>query len=164
LLACGAKEEKLMTVETPIPEHLVQPDPSEEESIAALDLELKEIMASGGQTAKLVSPTGHEVEIPASAFHALQLAAKGMALGQTILLVPQGQELTTKQAADLLHVSRPHLVRLLEKGEIGFHKVGTHRRVKIEDVLEYRDLRNRRRREELDRLTEISEELPGGYR
>lgn len=153
-----------MTVETPIPDQLVSPDPSEGDSLAALDHELKEILASGGHTAKLVSPTGHEVEIPASAFHALQIVARRMALGQPIHLIPQGQELTTKQAADLLHVSRPHLVSLLEKGEIPFHKVGSHRRVKIEDLIAYRQRRNQRRREELDRLTELSEELPGGYR
>jgi len=62
-----------------------------------------------------------------------------------------------------LHVSRPHLVKLLDDGAIDHYKVGTHRRVRIENVLDYRDRRASVRREKLDELTRLSEELEGGY-
>jgi excisionase family DNA binding protein len=87
-----------------------------------------------------------------------------MARGQTITLVPHGSELTTQEAANLLHVSRPHLVKLLDDGVIDHYKVGTHRRVPLDDVLDYRARRASVRRERLDELTRLSEELEGGYR
>ncbi len=115
-------------------------------------------------TALLLGPNGERVAIPASAFEALKAVVEGMAHGKTMTLVPQGTELTTQQAADLLHVSRPYLVRLLDTNELPHHRVGTHRRVKFEDVLAYREQRAAKRRESLRELTRLSEELPGGYR
>jgi excisionase family DNA binding protein len=66
--------------------------------------------------------------------------------------------------AGLLHVSRPHLIKLLDQGAIPHHKVGTHRRIRIEDLFAYGKQRDTTRREKLDELTQISEELSGGYR
>ncbi len=74
-------------------------------------------------------------------------------------LVPHGKELTTQQAADLLHVSRPHLLKLLDERVIDHYKVGSHRRVRIEDFLAYRESRASRRREKLDELTRLSKSL-----
>jgi excisionase family DNA binding protein len=102
--------------------------------------------------------------LPASAFAALKLVVDTMARGQAITLVPHGKELTTQEAADLLHMSRPHLIKLLDRGEIPFHRVGTHRRIGIQDVLAYQDRRAQTRKAELDELAHLSEELPGGYR
>jgi len=88
-----------------------------------------------------------------------------MAEGLTIVLMPHGKELTTQEAAELLHVSRPHLVKLCDDGELAHHRVGAHRRLKIEDVLEYREQRAKTRREHLRDLTRESRELTeGGYR
>ena len=75
-----------------------------------------------------------------------------------------GQELTSQEAAGLLGVSRPHLIKLLDRGELPFHRVGTHRRIRIEDVLEYRERRRAERKAGLDELARLSEHLPGGYR
>jgi excisionase family DNA binding protein len=79
-------------------------------------------------------------------------------------LAPHGKELTTREAADLLHMSRPHLVKLVEDGTIPYYKVGTHRRVHIQDALDDRAKRAVTRRQKLDELTRLSEELEGGYR
>jgi excisionase family DNA binding protein len=113
--------------------------------------------------AKLVGPDRSEVEIPASAFAALRPVVRDMAQGLTITLIPHDEELTTKEAADILNMSRPFLVKLLDRGEIPYHRVGTHRRLNVEDVLAYRELRAARRREQLRELTELSEQVEGGY-
>jgi excisionase family DNA binding protein len=69
-----------------------------------------------------------------------------------------------RSSAEVLSVSRPHLIKLLDRGELSFHRVGTHRRIKIEDALAYRERRDTERRATLAELTRLSEELPGGYR
>jgi excisionase family DNA binding protein len=74
-----------------------------------------------------------------------------------------GKELTTQEAADLLHVSRPHLVKLLEERRIPHHRVGTHRRVRLEDVLAFAAERSERRSEELRELTRLSQEAEAGH-
>lgn len=150
---------------TVIPEHVLSPDPSEREGIVELHDQLRRIAAQREQPiAKLVSPDGTEVEIPASAFAALHAVVHDMANGLTITLIPHDKELTTKEAADILNFSRPFLVRMLDRGDIPFHRVGTHRRLNVEDVLAYRELRAARRREKLRELTELSEQVEGGYR
>lgn len=153
-----------MTTATPqLPDNLLRAAPDEGDALEALRRQIEEIFRAH-RTARLVGPNGETIEIPASAFHALKLVVQGMARGQTMTLVPHGRELTTQEAADLLHVSRPHLVKLLDEGAIPHYKVGTHRRVRIEDVLDYRERRAAKRREKLDELTRLSEELEGGYR
>lgn len=144
-------------------DNLLRAAPDEGEALEALRHQIDEI-AREHHTARLVGPDGDTLEIPASAFHALQLVVEGMARGRTMTLVPHGKELTTQEAADLLHVSRPHLVKLLQDGTIPYYKVGTHRRVHIQDVLDYRAQRAATRRQKLDELTELSEQLEGGYR
>ena len=150
---------------TAVPEHVLSPDPSEQDELIELREQLARIARRRRRpVAKLVSPDGVEVEIPASAFAALQAVVRDMAQGHTITLIPHDKELTTKEAADILNVSRPFLVKLLDRGEIPYHRVGTHRRLRVEDVLAYRELRAARRREKLRELTELSEQLEGGYR
>jgi excisionase family DNA binding protein len=150
---------------TAVPEHVLSPDPSEQDELIELREQLDRIARRRRRpVAKLVSPDGVEVEIPASAFAALQAVVRDMAQGHTITLIPHDKELTTKEAADILNVSRPFLVKLLDHGDIPYHRVGTHRRLNVEDVLAYRELRAARRREKLRELTELSEQLEGGYR
>ena len=101
--------------------------------------------------------------IPAPAMHLLSRILTAMAAGDSLALTPIQRELTTQQAADLLNVSRPFLVQLLETGEIPFHKVGTHRRVSLEDVARYKDEMKASRRKTLQELTAQAQELDMGY-
>jgi excisionase family DNA binding protein len=111
---------------------------------------------------KLVGPSGETIPIPESVFYILERVAEVMARGDSITIVPVGKELTTQQAADILNVSRQYLVRLLDEGRIPYGKTGKHRRLRIEDVLAFKELRDEQRRAMLDELTKSSEEL-GGY-
>jgi len=82
-----------------------------------------------------------------------------LASGQGVQLIPDAAELTTQQAADFLNVSRPYLIGLLEAGEIPFRMVGTHRRVRFEDLRDYRRRDDLKGRKAADELTQLSEEL-----
>ena len=85
-----------------------------------------------------------------------------MARQQTFVLYPESSELTTKQAAEVLGVSRPFLIRVLEAGEIPYRKVGRHRRVLMKDVLAYKQTMQVKSRAAMDELVKLSEEV-GGY-
>jgi excisionase family DNA binding protein len=82
-----------------------------------------------------------------------------LAAGQGVQLIPDAAELTTQRAADFLNVSRPFLIGLLEQGEIPFRMVGTHRRIRFEDLRQYRRRDDLSRRKAADELTQLSEEL-----
>jgi excisionase family DNA binding protein len=118
----------------------------------------------GSQAPYVLGPDAGGIELPVSVLEALKLIIDILARGQSITLVPHDKALTSQEAADILHVSRPHLIKLLDRGELPFHKVGSHRRLKIEDVLTYRERRDAARDAALSELTRLSEELPGGYR
>lgn len=82
-----------------------------------------------------------------------------VATGHMVTLVPIGAMLTTQQAADILNVSRPHLSKLLKEGHIPFTPVGSHRRVRFEDLMEYKEKRDAGRREALDELARLGQEF-----
>jgi excisionase family DNA binding protein len=84
-----------------------------------------------------------------------------LANGQGVQIVPDHAMLTTQQAADMLNVSRPYLIGLLEAGTIPYTMVGTHRRIGFKDVLDYQRQDSHHRRQVLDELADLSEEIEG---
>lgn len=97
--------------------------------------------------------------LPVAAVRLLHNLLREMAQGHAVSLVPMHAELTTQQAADALNVSRPYLVKLLEANALPFRLVGTHRRVRYEDLVRYKRAIDAKRLETLKTLTEESEAL-----
>lgn len=84
-----------------------------------------------------------------------------IARGETVTLVPLSRRLTTQEAADMLNVSRPYLIKLIEQGTLRCEMVGTHRRLALGDILEYKARRSRERKMALQEMQEIAEDLEG---
>jgi excisionase family DNA binding protein len=102
---------------------------------------------------------GEELRLPRDAVVLLARVLAYMANGQAVSVMPTHAELTTQQAANLLNVSRPYLIGLLEAGEIEFRKVGTHRRVRMQSLMDYKRQDDVRRREAADELSAETREL-----
>lgn len=109
-------------------------------------------------TTTLSGPNGEHLVLPPEVFEVLRGVVEALASGQAVTVAPVHQRLTTQEAADLLGVSRPTLVKLLEAGEIPFEQPGRHRRVRLVDVLAYRERTSRERRAALDRMVDIADE------
>lgn len=99
------------------------------------------------------------VDLPPSVGQLVLDVLTHVARGEMVTFVPYGAVLTTKEAADLLNVSRPFLVQLLEQGKIDFHRVGTHRRIRSEDVLAFKTRRDAERKAELRELQRLGQEF-----
>lgn len=113
---------------------------------------------------RLVLESGTELTLPDAAASAVRQVIEAIAQGKGVAVVPYNEDLTTQQAADLLGMSRQHLVDLLDEGAIPHHRVGTHRRVNLKDVLDFRERRRQHRLERLGDLTRLSQESdPAGY-
>ncbi|MBK1712144.1 helix-turn-helix domain-containing protein [Rubrivivax gelatinosus] len=105
----------------------------------------------------------HAVELPTSALRLLVDILSELADGNAVKVVPIHAELTTQEAADLLNVSRPHLVKLLETGALPFHKAGKHRRVCFADLMAYKAAQEKRSAEARQELAEQAQALQMGY-
>ncbi|HEV7448390.1 MAG TPA: helix-turn-helix domain-containing protein [Steroidobacteraceae bacterium] len=97
--------------------------------------------------------------LPAAAVRLLGALLTELAKGNAVTLVPHHAELTTQEAADLLNVSRPFLIGLLEKGQLPHHKVGTHRRVRFADLMTYKRRRDAESESALRELAALSQEM-----
>jgi excisionase family DNA binding protein len=136
-------------------EPIVAPD-AEQAALVALDQALRRCEDGA---VSLTLPDGAQIGLPATAAEMLRRTVHELARGRVLTLLTTGRELTTQQAADLLNVSRPYLIQLLDKGELAYHMVGTHRRVPLDTLLTYRHESKKRTRAALRELTQLSQEL-----
>jgi len=105
-----------------------------------------------------IEETNERIKIPLNALKLLVRILKETSQGKPISVVPIATEITTQAAAELLGCSRPHLVKLLEKGEIKFTKIGKHRRIKYQDVVEYKNKVKQEQRKLLVEIMKADEE------
>ncbi|HEY8604524.1 helix-turn-helix domain-containing protein [Tsuneonella suprasediminis] len=106
---------------------------------------------------------GTDLQLPKAVTPLLVKILTEMAQGNAVTLIPLHAELTTQEAANLLNISRPHLNKLLEAGELRHHKVGTHRRVRFQDLEAYRERREQEREDSLSELAKQAQEEGMGY-
>ena len=100
-----------------------------------------------------------QIELPTSSLTLLMSILGELALGNAVQVVPVHAELTTQEAANILNVSRPHMVKLLEEGKLRFHKTGRHRRVLFADLMQYKDQRDNESHNAMQELADHSQEL-----
>lgn len=141
--------------------------PSEEEREAALEssrLLSAHLKGREGLRFRLAEPGSREtVLLPPTALRLLVDILSQMAAGNAVTLIPINAELTTQQAADLLNVSRPFVVRLIGEGKLPARKIGTHRRVLYSDLKKFKEVIDHERTKALDELTKQAQELGLGY-
>ncbi|MBU9333498.1 helix-turn-helix domain-containing protein [Burkholderia multivorans] len=105
----------------------------------------------------------HQVELPTSALRLLVDILAELADGNAVKVVPVHAELTTQEAADLLNVSRPHLIKLLESHALPYHRTGKHRRVRFSDLMRYKAERDQESADAMEELSKQAQDLRMGY-
>ncbi len=108
---------------------------------------------------QLVSNSGAAIDIPTPVFNLMHQIVYELLQGNSITIVPIHKELTTQEAADILNVSRQYLVELLDTQVIPHTKVGTHRRIRFSDLMNYKNDRDAKRQQGLSRMTKKSQQL-----
>lgn len=107
--------------------------------------------------ARLVSKDGAQsIALPDELFRVLKYAAENLAEGRAVTVAPIEKQLTTQEAAEFLGMSRPSLIRIIDRGELSCSKVGRHRRVRLGDLLDYQRGRTQTRRRALDEMVDIA--------
>jgi len=106
---------------------------------------------------------GEEILLPERALTYLIEVLSKMSDGKSVDIVAEDAELSTQQAADILNVSRPFIVKILEEGRIPFKKVGKHRRILLQDILRIKEEQSKERESLLERLSKDSQNLGLGY-
>lgn len=122
-------------------------------------LDLVHFLEEHTEPGLLLGPDGEQVLLPGEVYRVLRQVVDVMRRGMATFIAPQGLLLTTQEAADFLGVSRPTLVRLLEAGAIVFEQPNRHRRVRLQDLIEFQHRRRVERRDALNRMTEDASEL-----
>lgn len=138
-------------------------EPTEEESSLALDSSRRLSGLARSDLRIRISDTNEEVKLPAPAVRLLVEMLSELAQGNAVTVVPIHAELSTQQAAEIIGVSRPFLVKLLEEGKLPYRKVGTHRRVLFKDLMAYKREDDQKRLETLEELVAQAQELDMGY-
>jgi excisionase family DNA binding protein len=135
--------------------------PSKEES--ALAREASRAIATKQPEELRVRLDGEEFVLPKLATRLIAHLLTEMAQGNAVTIIPIHAHLTTQEAADFLNVSRPYLIRLLEDGKVPFQLVGTHRRVRFEDLMTFKTASEAKRREVMEELAAQSQQEGMGY-
>lgn len=131
----------------------------EEQDLEPIKQVAGDLVANPNMNYILMNDRHGEVKLPPLLVRVLMEAARQLAKGNSVSILHYEQELTTQQAADLLQVSRPYLIRLLEEGKICYHTVGSHRRVRLGDLLDYKNTRDARRKANMSEMVRVSESL-----
>jgi len=153
----------------PIPGNLASVSPSEADALLARESSRQLLTHKFGRRTSVriqVLDGGAETEsvaVPASALRLFVSLLTEMSQGHAVTLIPTQAELTTQQAADLLNVSRPYMVKLLDAGQIPCRTVGKYRRVRFGDLLAHKRKDDDARARILDQLTAEAQELGMGY-
>ena len=137
----------------------VQASAGERQVLGQVNTVLERGIGRKGNRLYLIAPDGEQIEIPEAVYRVVCHAVPILASGDSVSVVPIHKELTTQEAAELLNVSRPHLIHLLDEEKIPYTKTGTHRRIRLSDLMEYKRIRDKERREALDKLTALSQEF-----
>jgi excisionase family DNA binding protein len=131
-------------------------------------VELSRMLVGHARTARsrakrlrVLGPNGEMLALPASVVDVLERATAVLTNGDAVAILPVGRELTTQQAADLLNVSRQYVVRLVNEDRLPCTKTGKHRRLRMEDVLAFKRVRDLERGRALTDLTRLTEEFRG---
>jgi len=137
----------------------VRPGAVRPEDLDAFVRALEGIAPQVGQTPRLVGPDGVEIELP-EGIHALLVSiVENLKAGNGVSVIPMHAELTTVEAAEILNVSRPFLIKQIDAGVLPHHMVGTHRRLRLADVLAYRDRVDAEAEDALGAMTAEAEDL-----
>lgn len=126
--------------------------PSDASGIAGLARFIEREATDKGKP-RLVGPDEESIELPDEVYEVLVRVVSAMRAGNAVSVVPYAMRVSTQEAAEMLGISRPTFVRLLEKDEIPFEQPGRHRRIRLADVLAYRDRTHSRAQDHLDALT-----------
>jgi excisionase family DNA binding protein len=122
-------------------------------------LEAAQAVLAGDAAVVLTAASGKSVELPSELRGLLATVVTAMRRGQAVTLAPLSQRLTTQEAADLLGISRPTLIKLLEAGKIPFETPSRHRRIRLSDLLAYQAVRQDEQRSVLRELTQDAQDL-----
>lgn len=129
---------------------MLPPEQAGEDELKRFTSALAEVPSQERGQAKLVGPDNTEVEVPEQVYAVLRNVAAAMSQGLAVTVAPHNTLLTTQEAADMLNISRPTLIRLLNEGEVSYEQRGRHRRVRLADVLDYQQRSRQERRTALD--------------
>ena len=149
---------------------MVQPMPVDDAGLILPPAEEADLLTlvrdalTGPAAARLLGPSGETVRLPRSVHDVLLRVVRELAEGNAVTVVPVHAELTTQQAADLLTISRPYLIGLLDQGVLPYARTaGNHRRLRLADVLTYKRARDIERRAALDEMSAEAERLSLRY-
>lgn len=152
---------------TLIPDNFETVAPSQADALLALEssrlLATQQLGERAGVRLRLLDDGNETVTVPASALRLFQHLLTEMSRGNSVTLIPTHAELTTQQVADLLNVSRPYVVKLINDGQIPSRSVGKYRRVRFDDVMAYKQKDDDARAQVLDQLSAEAQEMGMGY-